>query len=361
MVKYERIPVRVDQLLFDPKNPRLPLNKRDASDEKVLEHFIRKENLFELIASIGEQGYVDIEPIIVVTAEHGKYTVVEGNRRLAALKLLGDPTLAPIKRSTVQELVATATHHPTEVPVLVYTDRDAVLDYLGFRHITGVDEWDSLAKARYLEELFEFHNRTKPETASELFKRIARIIGSRADYVQKLVHGYWMYESIRDEGYYGIKGLDDDNFEFSLLTTALSYSNLSKFVNIQVEEGRPKYDTDRLQELTEWLFKETDQGRRVPESRDLKTLSAVVVDEKALTVFRSGKPLAEARRYTQEPLEFILGAVAEADKLLLEADSQFNLLEVVPEQLVEMISEMSRRASGLRIKAKGRFEEKNDD
>jgi len=361
MVKYNRIPVRVDQLLFDPKNPRLPLNKRDAPDDKVLEHFILKENLFELIASIGEQGYVDIEPIIVVAAGNDKYTVVEGNRRLAALKLLGDPKLAPIKRSTVQELVTTASHHPTEVPVLVYADRDAVLDYLGFRHITGVDEWDSLAKARYLEELFEFHNRTNPESATELFKRIARIIGSRADYVQKLVHGYWMYESIRDEGYYGIKGLDDDNFEFSLLTTALSYSNLSTFVNIIVDEGRPKFDADRLQELTEWLFKETDQGRRVPESRDLKTLNAVVADENALAVFRSGKPLAEARRFTQEPLEFIMGAVEEADKLILDADSQFNLLDEVPVQLLDLITAMSRRAGDLRNKVRARFEERSDD
>lgn len=357
----ERKEVEVGDLLFDPKNPRLPLNKRDAEDDKVLEHFILKENLFELIASIGEQGYVDIEPIIVVEAGNGKYTVVEGNRRLAALKLLVNPKLAPIKRTTVHELVDTATHHPTKVPVLVYANRDAVLDYLGFRHITGVDEWDSLAKARYLEELFEFHNRTNPESASELFKRIARIIGSRADYVQKLIHGYWMYESIRDDGYYGIVGLDDDNFEFSLLTTALSYSNLSQFVNIQVADGRPTYDKDRLQELIEWLFKETDQGRKVPESRDLKTLSAVVADEDALAVFRSGKPLAEARRFTQEPLEFVMGAVSEADKLVLEADSQFNLLESVPEQLLELLTSMSRRAADLRNKAKARFDERSDD
>lgn len=357
----ERKEVEVRDLLFDPRNPRLPLNKRDAEDEKVLEHFILKENLFELIASIGEQGYVDIEPVIVVEAENGKYTVVEGNRRLAALKLLANPKLAPIKRTTVQELVDTATHHPTKIPVLVYTNRDAVLDYLGFRHITGVDEWDSLAKARYLEELFSFHNRTRPESASELFKRIARIIGSRADYVQKLIHGYWMYENIRDESYYGIKGLDDDNFEFSLLTTALSYSNLSQFVNIQVADGKPTYEKSRLQELTEWLFKESDQGRRVPESRDLKTLSAVVADEKALAVFRSGKPLAEARRFTQEPLEFVMDAISEADKLVLDADSQFNLLDSVPEQLLELLTSMSRRAIDLRNKAKARFDERSDD
>jgi len=357
----ERIKVNISQLLFDPKNPRLPLNKRDAPDNKVLEHFILKENLFELIASIGEQGYVDLEPIIVVAAGSDQYVVVEGNRRLAALKLLAEPERAPIKRATVLELVTTAKHHPPEVPVLLYENRDSVLDYLGFRHITGVDEWDSLAKARYLEELFEYHNRTDPDTPNDLFKRIARIIGSRADYVQKLVHGYWMYETIREDGYYGIKGLDDDNFEFSLLTTAVSYSNLAAFVNIQVVEGKPTYDYERLQELTEWLFKETDQGRRVPESRDLKTLSAVVADARALAVFRAGKPLTEARRFTKEPLEFIMGAIEEADKLVSEADSQFNLLDYVPEQLLELVTAMSRRAGDLRNKAKARSEEKNDD
>jgi hypothetical protein len=47
----------------------------------------------ELVESVAANGYRDLEPLFIVV-EKGKDVVVEGNRRVAAVKLLKDADLA---------------------------------------------------------------------------------------------------------------------------------------------------------------------------------------------------------------------------------------------------------------------------
>ena len=86
----------------------------------------------------------------VVPIDESTHTVVEGNRRLAALKLLQNPGLTDFRRTSISQLVEDAQHIPNEVPCIVYDTRDEILDYLGFRHVTGIKSWGPLSKARYL-------------------------------------------------------------------------------------------------------------------------------------------------------------------------------------------------------------------
>lgn len=44
--------------------------------------------------SIAANGYIDIEPMIVMQSPGGRFAVLEGNRRLAVIKLLKNPELA---------------------------------------------------------------------------------------------------------------------------------------------------------------------------------------------------------------------------------------------------------------------------
>ena len=77
----------VAQLDFDPQNPRFPAEVAGGPVEQLIERFVRDERLQEIIASIADHGYFAGEPLLVVP--HGdRYHVIEGNRRLAALKLL---------------------------------------------------------------------------------------------------------------------------------------------------------------------------------------------------------------------------------------------------------------------------------
>lgn len=315
--------LKVENLIFDPLNPRLPSSYHSSSEEDVFRHMISRENVFDLMGSIGEQGYFPGEPLLVVESDQfpGKYEVVEGNRRLAALKLLNDPDLAPIKKFKIQEFVIEAIQVPKEVPVIIFEERDSILDYLGYRHITGVDQWDSLAKARYLYQLKNRHE-NQGLSGTELYKHLAKLIGSRSDYVRKLLNGFAYFKIIENADFFGINGLDEESFSFSLLTTATSYGNIGRYVDEKEpnEEGEPK---EHLKDLVEWMFKENQEGvTRVKESRALKTLNSVIGSPKALQYFKSGRSLEEARIFTGEPLQSFEALISAAyNSLKLANDS----------------------------------------
>src|SRR6267142_1301295 len=176
-IQYEK----VENLRFDPENPRFPTTLNGEDEDEVLGWMLKDATIVELMGSIGEKGYFPGEPLLVVPAKKtGMYYVVEGNRRLCAVKLLLKPNLAPTKKKSVQIASTEAKHRPQDLPVLVYDSRDEILDYLGYRHITGIKEWDALAKAKYLEQLFE---RDRKGKLSDRVKRLAKGIGSKPNAV----------------------------------------------------------------------------------------------------------------------------------------------------------------------------------
>lgn len=85
--------VPTELLDFDPENPRFTEDPfRNPSDVDVIEFLSDKADLTELVQSIAANGYIDIEPMIVM--QNGRrFSVLEGNRRLAAIKLLKNPEL----------------------------------------------------------------------------------------------------------------------------------------------------------------------------------------------------------------------------------------------------------------------------
>ena len=92
--KWKECPLTVTNLQLDPRNPRLPGANAAMSQRDLIAELVEHENVHGLARSIVEKGYYPGEALIVV-AERGKKYVVEGNRRLAALKLLINPDLAP--------------------------------------------------------------------------------------------------------------------------------------------------------------------------------------------------------------------------------------------------------------------------
>ena len=86
--------IAIDQLNLDTRNPRLgrhfvegnPSHEGNPSQEDTLKE-IQDWTLDELAVSFLESGFWTQEPPVIVE-EDGKLIVVEGNRRIATLKLL---------------------------------------------------------------------------------------------------------------------------------------------------------------------------------------------------------------------------------------------------------------------------------
>jgi hypothetical protein len=339
--------IALDKLEFDPKNPRLPMDLIGIKDDTaILTHMLRDESLLELMKSIGENGYSRSEPLLVV--QNGKkYTVVEGNRRLAALKLLSNPQLATIRQKSIDEIISGKNQTPTSLPCIKHNKRDDVLDYLGYRHITGVKSWGALEKARYLQQLYKKHN-TKKGT-EENFKKLAKMIGSKSDYVGKLLAALSLYEYSNNKAYFGIK-INEEDINFSILSTAIGYGNIYVFIGL---DSSTDIDTSHInQENFEFLFKRLfDPEVKIEESRDLKALNAIIGSTSALEIYKEGASLSEALYYTSEIIDTFKDFIANAKKALINAK---NCIEKLPEPdsevdvLIDQVREIERIAKTIR-------------
>lgn len=344
--------VGLEDLRFDPENPRLPTTVDGRDERQVFEWMLVDESLVELIGSIGEQNYFPGEPVLVAPL-HGDmkppYVVVEGNRRLAAVRLLLDPSLAPVRQQTVERLALEARARPNRLPVIVFRSRDEILDYLGYRHVTGVKEWDPLAKARYLEQLVKRAAERGEELSSQ---QLARRIGSRADYVERLLQGLDVYDHIANKDFYGLEGVNEDSISFSVLTTALSYENIAGFIGIDEDpdtgEKPEDLKDDNLRDLVDWMFRKGPDGTTVlGESRNLGELAAVVSFADARAALKEGTPLSDAVLLTDEPLQAFRRAVRQATDKLKLARSMTHRVAAPAEADVKALADLTNIAREL--------------
>lgn len=297
--------IQIENLRLDPENPRLPaFVQRDP--EAILSYLTSSAAVDELIDAIGENGYFEDEPLIGVR-DGDVVTVIEGNRRLTALKLLhkhrdstseeidGDRELPSKIRASLKE----ATHHPRTVPVAMHARREDVLVYLGNKHIAGVKPWGSLAKAKYVQQLMDQPQFSGPDF-EENVRNVSRSIGSRSDYIRRALRALQAYNDAIANEYFGLPGLSEENVKFSRLSSALDYSEIMNFVVADPAIDYPvQYHAERLAELFRWLFVENEDGETtVGDTRNLRQLSEVLANEKALEAVRRGKTLASAYRMT---------------------------------------------------------------
>ena len=367
MVAKQSQPVRdidVASLNFDPSNPRLPSSLDGATEEEILRWMCADGGILDLMRSIGEQGYFDGEPLLVTKTDESDYVVVEGNRRLAALKLLQDPTLIDYRQKTMQRIVKEANRPPTSVPCMVYKDREDVLEYLGYRHVTGIKSWSPLAKARYLQEL-SVSKRFADVEEDLKYRQLARVIGSRVDYVKRILAGLKLYDEIESHEFYGIKDLDEDTISFSLVTTALGHPGIVDFLKLDSSQDldQKKLDKKNLEDLTRWTFERTDGRTRLGESRHFRDLNKVVASDVALAEFRDNRrTLQEALLYTDQPAENLRNLLQTAKKSLQDGLEQVYLvregldrghselvqdIEFLTEDIAAILSQRLRRAKDM--------------
>lgn len=355
--------VAISNLVFDPVNPRLPSDIAKGSDEEIIRYMLDQESLIELMRSIAEIGFFPGEPLLVFPDSEGgeKLIVGEGNRRLAALKLLENPSLAKVRSKTVQEIFDKKSKNISYVPIIKYNDREDIIDYLGYRHITGVEEWDPLSKARYLQQLY----RRKTEGDHSVKARaLARTVGSTAPTVTKILQGIAVVDRLTDLNILG-EDFPESKIDFSVLTTALGYQNISDFVGIDNTDpfNSESINEDNLIELSDWILKKQGTGRsarsRIGESRNLGELSKLLeAGGEALEMFRSGTSLEDSIAFTKFPtldLHDMLGEITNKMRVALD---KAQTIKIVDNESKETAAILVRTARSLQQAIDNRLEER---
>lgn len=195
------VQVPVSALKLDRENPRLAEGADVSSQSALMNLFYDNYVLEELAASYVANGFFPSEHLLVLKDENNPGGVVlEGNRRLAALKFLlhdSDAVEAGLPEyQTDDEFTVADRRALEEVPVLYVDSRDEIWAYLGFRHISGPKEWSPAAKARYVSMRIDEVAKTDPE---HCFKIVGKEIGSNAGGARNMYIQYAVLRAARDE------------------------------------------------------------------------------------------------------------------------------------------------------------------
>lgn len=321
----------VAELRFDPDNPRIPTDVDPTDEQAVLDWMLQDAGLVELMGSIAVNGFFPAEPLLITPAESGSgYWVLEGNRRLAAVKLLLEPERAPRRKVAVAAAAAEVVDQDalSRLPCVEFGHRRDVLDYLGYRHITGIKEWEPAAKARYLRELYNEH---LGHSGDDVYRKIARIIGSRSDYVMRLLGSLDLLEEIASDQELEDLGVSYEDISFSLLTLALNYTSISRYLNLQdlTRDSFRSVDHAALRNLAKWMYVKDPERERTQlgESRNMKLLATALQKPSGVESLRRGEVVEDAVRASLDVGEVVLRSIKEATSRLIGAQSMLHRVD----------------------------------
>jgi hypothetical protein len=282
--------VDVSFLDFDRDNPRFTPDKRpsDGSDEAIITLLDRTSDLGELVQSISLNGYISIEPMIVY-ADGNRLVVLEGNRRLAAVKVLRSSELAAACRIAVPTFTKQVRSSLEKILVYRVEDKDGAKDLIGFKHINGPQAWDAYAKALYAMRWLDAE-RAKGNGLS--LSDIAQRMGDKHDTLHRMVTAAYVIRQAEDEEIYELDDRTKRHFSFSHLYTGLSYPEFTTFLGMErlarsddpAHEPVPDEKKAEMRQLLVWLYgsKRDDLEPVVQnQANDLKRLKKVLASPAA--------------------------------------------------------------------------------
>ena len=369
--------VPVERLRLDRGNPRLVGEAADASDEWIIARLYRSAELDELLQSISANGYLDIEPLVVMeddAADDDGLTVLEGNRRLATLRLLREPGLvrriaaAESTRITVPEIDNGLRETFDEVSVYPVANRERARAFIGFKHINGPQKWDAYAKAQFAADWYR-----KGQAVGVGLEQIAQAVGDRHDTIKRMVSAIYVLEQAGKNGLFDIAGRYPPKFSFSHLYTALSRSQYMDYLGLEAAWSRhdptpeqvPRDRLPRLKQVLVWIYgsKADDVAPVVKKQNpDIKHLGEVLAHAEGRHVLEQTADLDKAHASTESVDTRLTGSLLRAREAIGEAAGSLRAYDGRDQSLLDVAEDIKETAEVVHSRmAKKRREARSSD
>ncbi|MCK7459950.1 ParB N-terminal domain-containing protein [Idiomarina aminovorans] len=309
--------IEPELLKLDTENPRLfgyLDSSSEAPKETLIKELISFGDLGELIQSIAENGYLSIEPLVIFKRDNKDdlYTVLEGNRRLAAIFLLKDKDLArKLKISVPKSLNESVLDSMKSISVYRVKDENEARAFIGFKHVNGPHKWDSYAKAQYAYKWYKEGNGITIED-------IANKLGDKNNTVRSLLSGVFVLEQAKRNDIYDInKDRTSKKFSFSHLYTALNRTEYRNYLALKPDWNNELHDDpipsaslSNLKDILIGIYGYKPDNRPAvvtSQNPDLKKFGQVLSDENAIDSFRNGGDLTieDLYRKSRDPLDLV--------------------------------------------------------
>lgn len=363
------INVSLDNLFLDPNNFRLRSNPKyievtDATAQKITNKSIQERTkrllsgrnnieIKDLIDSFKSNGLLKVDNILVklLKGTTDKYIVIEGNRRVAALKILKESyengyDIGKLDREIFGD-------KGIEVVRYNYRKEEDYLILMALRHVSGNKKWDKYNQAKLIAELSE-----KGYSNDEIANKIG--IASKV-IVQQQLDAYY---AITD--YLGRNDLYDDDPSFNPHEKFMIFLEMLQKRNVRDYLGwNPKNKTfankSNLDRFYSWISpdvkydyddedKDGEEFEKLPpiivNHKQIRQLNEIIDDPESLDMLEDTRSIDEALEqnagYTQKKFtaelqkaEKILRNVKFGASLKIKSDEKQILTNII--QLAQKI------------------------
>ena len=311
-------PVDQSKLHFDPNNPRIQRVGEDLDQNSILTILWQEYSVDEVAMSIAHNGFFEHEPLFVAT-ESDKLIVIEGNRRLAAVRLLCDSVLRiELGAEDLPELDEDSIAKLSTLPV-IHCRREDIWRFIGFKHVNGPQVWNSFAKAEYIAWVRNSLNTDLTE--------IARTIGDAHATVARLYRAFMAIRQAEEVGVYNRESRIRKHFSFSHLYTGLDYPGIKLFTgvsDVRLASKTPVPETNLKQfgELCTWLWGDKERAKPAlikSQNPDLRRLDEALQDQAGIAALRAGYDISVAVEIARGDTALFREALLKSKRSLQEA------------------------------------------
>ena len=315
---YDLIPH--NELTFDRNNPRIQTSdlSQILSEADMAVFLYQSQAVRELVTSMAPEGYFPQEPM-TVTREHDSNIVLDGNRRLAAIRVLTDPEIA----SRVQAPPFTPSPQALEtlerIPVFV-TDRMSNWRHPLKAHTHGPIRWMLHTRAKHIHHLHDEQHLSHQQLADQT--------GYSRQHVAQLYQDAEVARQAEQTLSCDPAARTVTIMTFSLLHQALSMENILSFIGLPHQPSLrsnpvPGDHLAQLKDLVVWLYGNDaeDQPSIIQESeRDLQKLNEILADLPSLQELRKTRNLFRTYEKLNTPPPSLHEALNTAQQALQEAE-----------------------------------------
>jgi len=194
--------VPIDTVHLDPNNPRFWTQQtgrvsdrrtpeagvQEAAYQTLLDH----HRVVDLQNSILHNGFLPLDRIVVrpLKGLSGQYVVIEGNRRLAALRLLRKQIKegTAVTRDVSDTAIKKIYRQTSKLQVLTYKGSEQAADISwilqGIRHIGGIRNWEPAQRAKLVVDQIEQSDPPRP------YRDVGHTFGLTSHAVGRLYRAY---------------------------------------------------------------------------------------------------------------------------------------------------------------------------
>ncbi len=292
LLALKREKVTLDKLCLDPNNPRF--GGGNVPDGRIHESGVQQHTLrriedigiTDLLSSLQRYGFAPTDPIVVKRLDNDRFVVLEGNRRVGALRKLVDAHHKG-EFDFPKEILASMMN----LEVLVYEGTNPEIAWLvqGLRHMSGIKEWPPIQQARFVAKIEEQISRSKKKGPGRPpgIPTVAKAAGVSTTRTNRLLRAHYGFEQARLDEEYG-DAISDDRF--SVFTEAVFRDEtLQKWLDWD-EDARSFNNTKNLKKLLDWITPSEDGDEpRIVRALDVRdVLPDIVGDADLLTRFEKG-------------------------------------------------------------------------